>query len=82
VTERRRPDPAIPVVQLALFEGGLTWAEILAVNGLGKRWWSNAVIRAETCGLLAWRTQRGGFGRWTLTAKGRAYVAANAAGEA
>ncbi len=61
---------------------GLTWPEILALNGLGKRFWSSAVMAAEDNGHLVWRTRRGAKGRWVLTDGGVDWISRQAVGAA
>ncbi len=61
---------------------GLTWPEILKLNGLGKKWWTQTIVAAEDNGHLAWTTRRGAKGRWVLTEEGRAWIASHAKGVA
>ncbi len=61
---------------------GLTWPEIVRLNGLGKRWWTEAVLAAEDNGHLLWRTKKGALGRWVLTDEGVHWIQRNAAGAA
>lgn len=67
---------------LARFDPGLTWEEIVQLNGLGKRWWREAVTVAEHNGWLRWKTAKGKQGRWTLTDEGREWIASQANGKA
>ena len=67
---------------LAKFEPGLTWDEIMCINGFGMRWWREAVVAAECNGWLRWRTKRGRAGRWQLTEEGKAWIATQGKGSA
>ncbi len=61
---------------------GLSWPEIVTLNGLGKRWWTEAVLSAEDNGHLRWTTRKGAKGRWVLTDDGAGWIGRNAKGAA
>lgn len=73
-TERLTPST------LALFDSGLSWAEILELTReRGRPWWRSVLARAEEDGLLTWvRKHR----RWRLTDAGRELVARSCRGAA